>query len=58
MRRLRATSLSGSPYVRFDNAHGVERVCRKYVKVCGAYDNWHQTEADTGRPYAFTSVVQ
>lgn len=48
----------GIPYVRFDNAHGVGRPGGKYVKAPIAFDHWHQTENDAGRPYAFTTASQ
>ena len=48
----------GKPYVRFDNAHGVERPGGKFVKAPVAYDHWHQTEGDAGRPYVFTTAAQ
>jgi hypothetical protein len=48
----------GRPYVRFDNAHGVERPGGKYVKAPVAFDHWHQTEDDAGRPYTFTTATQ
>jgi hypothetical protein len=50
--------LDGEPYVRFDNAHAVERPGGKYVKAARAYDHWHRTERDPGRPYAFTTAAQ
>ena len=46
------------PYVRFDNAHGVESLGGKYVKAPVAYDHWRQTEEDAGRPYGFTTAAQ
>lgn len=48
----------GSPYVKFDNAHGVKRRGGKYVPNPTAYDHWHRTEKDPGRPYRFTTAVQ
>jgi hypothetical protein len=48
----------GKPYVRFDNAHGVEWPGGKYVKAPVAYDHWHHTEDDAGRPYIFTTATQ
>jgi hypothetical protein len=48
----------GKPYVRFDNAHGVEWLGGKFVKAPVAYDHWHQTEDDEGRPYIFTTATQ
>jgi len=48
----------GKPYVRFDNAHGVEWLGGKYVKRPVAYDHWHQTEDDEGRSYVFTTAAQ
>lgn len=44
------------PYVRFDNSHAVSRPGGKFVKVSRAYDHWHRTEDDPGRPYAFTTA--
>jgi hypothetical protein len=46
----------GKPYVRFDNAHAVERPGGRYVKASQAYDHWHRSETDSGRPYAFTTA--
>jgi hypothetical protein len=46
------------PYVRFDNAHGVESLGGKYVKAPVTFDHWHQTEDDAGRPYPFTTAAQ
>lgn len=48
----------GQPHVRFDNAHAVERPGGKYVKAPRAYDHWHRSEADPGRPYAFTTATK
>jgi len=48
----------GKPYVRFDNAHGVEWLGGKFVKAPVAYDHWHHTEDDEGRPYTFTTATQ
>jgi hypothetical protein len=50
--------LDGEPYVRFDNAHAVERPGGRYVKATRAYDHWHRTEGDPGRPYAFTTAAR
>jgi hypothetical protein len=47
----------GEPYVRFDNAHAVERPGGRFVKGSSAYDHWHRTESDPGRPYAFTTAA-
>jgi hypothetical protein len=32
--------------------------CGKYVKASAAYDHWHRTERDPGRPYTFTTAAQ
>ena len=48
----------GSPYVRFDNAHGVEHRGGRFVADPEAYDHWHRTQADPGRPYEFTTAAQ
>ena len=50
--------MGGEPYVRFDNAHGVEHRGSRMVKGPTAYDHWHRTEDDPGRPYVFTTVAQ
>jgi hypothetical protein len=49
---------NGEPYVRFDNAHAVERPGGKFVKASKAYDHWHRTANDPGRPYTFTTAAQ
>jgi hypothetical protein len=48
----------GEPFVRFDNAHAVERPGGRFVKADPAYDHWHRDERDPGRPYAFTTAAQ
>jgi hypothetical protein len=48
----------GTPYVRFDNAHAVERPGGRFVRGPEAYDHWHRTETDPGRPYVFTTAMQ
>jgi hypothetical protein len=48
----------GEPFVRFDNAHAVDRPGGKFVKVPAAHDHWHRTANDSGRPYAFTTAAQ
>lgn len=48
----------GDPWLRFDNAHGVERPGGRYVRGPAAYDHWHRDERDRGRPYAFTTAPQ
>jgi hypothetical protein len=42
--------MRGEPYVRFDNAHAVERPGGRFVKASVAYDHWHRGENDPGRP--------
>jgi hypothetical protein len=47
----------GAPWVRFDNAHSVgERGGYRRKRV--AFDHWHRTEDDEGRPYNFTTSAQ
>lgn len=48
----------GDPFVRFDNAHAVDRPGGKFVKAPKAYDHWHRTQGDPGRPYEFTSAAK
>jgi hypothetical protein len=48
----------GKPYVRFDNAHAAPRTGGRFAKDPEAYDHWHRTETDPGRPYAFTTAMQ
>lgn len=48
----------GSPYVRFDNSHGVEHRGGRFVGDPEAYDHWHRTQDDPGRPYEFTTAAQ
>ena len=48
----------GLPWVRFDNAHAVDEGGRGYRRKRAAYDYWHRTEKDKGRPYNFTTAVQ
>jgi hypothetical protein len=48
----------GEPCVRFDNAHAVERPGGRYVKKSPAYDHWHRSQNDLGRPYAFTTATK
>ena len=47
----------GEPYLRFDNAHAVPRPGGKYVRAAAAYDHWHRTQRDPGRPYAFSTAA-
>ena len=46
----------GAPWVRFDNAHAVDTPRRGYRRKRAAYDHWHRTEKDRGRPYDFTTA--
>jgi hypothetical protein len=48
----------GSPWVRFDNAHAVDQAGRGYRRRRAAYDHWHRTAKDKGRPYSFTTAAQ
>lgn len=47
----------GPPFVRFDNAHAVARPGGRFVKGSSAFDPWHRTADDPGRPYAFTTAA-
>ena len=48
----------GKPFVRFDNAHAIPHRGGRHVKRPAAYDHWHRTESDPGRPYPFTTASQ
>jgi hypothetical protein len=48
----------GQPWLRFDNAHGVAARRRSYRPKRVAYDHWHRTAKDKGRPYKFTTAMQ
>ena len=48
----------GPPWLRFDNAHGVAGRSRGYRPKKAAYDHWHRTGNDKGRPYTFTTASQ
>ncbi|HKO09012.1 MAG TPA: DUF6516 family protein [Alphaproteobacteria bacterium] len=48
----------GAPWVRFDNAHAVQTPGRGYRRKRAAYDHWHRTAKDKGRPYKFTTAMQ
>jgi hypothetical protein len=48
----------GQPWLRFDNAHGVAARRRGYRPKRMAYDHWHRTAKDKGRPYEFTTAMQ
>jgi hypothetical protein len=50
--------VNGEPFVRFDNAHAADRPGGRFVKASPAYDHWHRSENDPGRPYVFTTVSQ
>ncbi len=56
--RRMATTLERPPCVRFDNAHAVDENGRGYRRKRTAYDHWHRTATDKGRPYNFTTVIQ
>jgi len=49
---------SGTRLIGFDNSRGICPVGSRFKKRAAAVDHWHRTKADTGRPYAFTSVDQ
>jgi hypothetical protein len=48
----------GRPWVRFDNAHAVDQSSRAYRRKRTAYDHWHRTAKDKGRPYDFATAAQ
>jgi hypothetical protein len=48
----------GKRLVGFDNAHGVPPRGSRFRGPEVAYDHWHRTAGDEGRPYRFTSVDQ
>ena len=50
------SKMGGPPWVRFDNAHAVERQGPGRRRV--RYDHWHRTTDDKGRPYEFTTVLR
>lgn len=48
----------GEPWLRFDNAHAVDRPGGRHVRRGRTHDHWHRDESDPGRPYAFTTAAQ
>jgi hypothetical protein len=48
----------GAPWVRFDNAHRIEARGGRFRRRLIAYDHWHRTASDKGRPYEFTRAFQ
>jgi hypothetical protein len=48
----------GRPWLRFDNAHAVAERGSGYRRRRVAYDHWHRTERDRGRPYSFATAAQ
>jgi hypothetical protein len=48
----------GLPWLRFDNAHAADEGGRGYRRKRAAYDHWHRTEKDKGRPYDFTTAAR
>jgi hypothetical protein len=40
----------GAPWLRFDNAHAIGEGGRGYRRKRAAYDHWHRTAVDKGRP--------
>ena len=47
-----------APLIRFDNSHAVERPGGQYVRKSRAFDHWHRSGRDRGRPYAFTTSLK
>lgn len=52
---LRARA-GGAPWLRFDNAHAVRGGGGPYRRRAAAFDHWHRTTRDPGRPYRFTTA--
>ncbi len=48
----------GWPWLRFDNAHAVPESRRGFRRRQPAFDHWHRTESDKGRPYEFTTATK
>jgi len=48
----------GAPWVRFDNAHGVDPGRSGFRRRRAAFDHWHRTQKDPGRPYDFTTAAR
>jgi len=48
----------GGPIVRFDNAHPVRHRGGRFVARPAAFDHWHRTAEDPGRPYRFSTAAQ
>lgn len=48
----------GQRLLGFDNAHGVRRRGGRYAGKAVAYDHWHRTSDDEGRPYTFQSALK
>jgi hypothetical protein len=44
--------------MNFDNAHGVAAQGSRFRNPNVAYDHWHRTTSDEGRPYRFTTADQ
>jgi hypothetical protein len=47
----------GEPWVRFDNAHAIGARGR-FARRKTAFDHWHRTPGDKGRPYEFTTAMK
>ena len=52
------SAAGGAPLVRFDNAHAAPKRGGRHVAQRAAYDHWHRTADDPGRPYAFATAAQ
>src|ERR1700733_1388649 len=48
----------GEPWLRFDNAHGVDPAGGRYVRGARTYDHWHRNANEAGRPYIFVGAAQ
>ena len=46
----------GERLLGFDNAHSVQPSGAKFGKTVAAYDHWHRTCDDEGRPYRFSDA--
>lgn len=48
---------NGVRLVGFDNAHGLPVSSASFKRRQVAYDHWHRTETDPGRPYQFKDAA-
>ncbi|WP_293907632.1 DUF6516 family protein [Phenylobacterium sp.] len=48
----------GTRLLGFDNAHRVRRRGGRYAPRVHAFDHWHRSRSDEGRPYVFQSALK